>query len=374
MSGHDQYHGRETDATPGATDSCGHAPNPGRRRLLGAGIAGVALGATAWPGRVGARTPDPSAAPGRLPKLTLAGPFAAVSYPLIRIAESGALSDVADKVEFVQWKNPDQLRALAVGQSAEFIAAPSNVAANLYNRGVPLQLLNIGVWGILWLISRDAARKRLDDFRGEEILMPFRNDMPDILFRLTAERLGINPDKDFALRYVASPIDAMQMLLTRRADHALLAEPAVSMGLRKSGAFPVSVVAPELHRSVDLQAEWGRAFGRPPRIAQAGICALGEAVIGNAALIGRFQRAYAEALAWCKAQPQACGEQVVRHIDMLTPEGVADSLDADNFAFETASAARPELEFFFRQLLARQPGLVGGKLPADSFYLPATGV
>lgn len=345
--------------------------NPGRRRLLAAGLAGTAL-ALGAPWHAGAQSPAKTPTPPkRLPKLTLAGPFAAVSYPLIRIAESGALADVADTVEFVQWKNPDQLRALAVGKSAQFIAAPSNVAANLYNRGVPLQLLNISVWGILWIISREAHLKRLSDFRGKEIVMPFRNDMPDIMLRIIAERQGINVDKDFALRYVASPIDAMQMLLTRRANHALLAEPAVSVGLRKSGTFPAKVIAPELHRSVDLQAEWGRAFNRPPRVAQAGVCALGEPVIADSALIGRFQRAYAEALAWCKAEPQACGEMIARRIDMLTPEGVADSLRTDAFAFMAASAARPELEFFYQQLLARQPGLVGGKLPADGFYLPA---
>ena len=350
--------------------------NTARRRLLAAG-AGLALTASAWPWRASAQpsaaVPAGASIPARLPKLTLSGPFAAVSYPLIRIVEGSMLADAADEVEFVAWKNPDQLRALAVGQSVDFIATPSNVAANLYNRGVPLQLLNISAWGILWMISRDANLKRLSDFRGKEIILHFRNDMPDITFRIVAEQQGINPDKDFTLRYVASALDAMQMLLTRRADHALLVEPAVSVGLRKSAAFPASVVAPTLHRSVDLQAEWGRVFARPPRVPQAGISALGPRSIGNTALIGRFQRAYAEALAWCKANPQACGEMVGRRIDMLTPEGVADSLRTDNFMFMTADQARPELEFFFQQLLSRQPGLLGGKLPADKFYLSAAG-
>ena len=65
----------------------------------------------------------------------------------------------------------------------------------------------------------------------------------------------MNPDKDVKLRYVATPMEAMQLLLMRRADNALLAEPAVSMGLRKSGSFPVSIIAPELHRGIDIQAE-----------------------------------------------------------------------------------------------------------------------
>ena len=119
--------------------------------------------------------------------------------------------------------------------------------------------------------------------------MPFRGDMPDIIFRLLAEHEGLAVGKDITLRYVASPIDAMQLLITRRADHALLAEPAVSMGLRKTHSFPVSVIAPELYRSVDLQEEWGRVLKRPPRIPQAGIAALG-GVEGAGALLARFEQ------------------------------------------------------------------------------------
>lgn len=64
------------------------------------------------------------------------------------------------------------------------------MAANLYNRGVPLQLLNVSVWGMLALVSRTPGRHTLADFKGEEIAMPFRADMPDILFQLLARAQG----------------------------------------------------------------------------------------------------------------------------------------------------------------------------------------
>ncbi len=99
--------------------------------------------------------------------------------------------------------------------------------------------------------------------------------MPDILFGLLADRLGLDPRRDFSLRYVPTPFDAIQLLLTRRADHALLPEPAVSMVLRKSESFPVSIVAPSLYRGVDLSQAWGRILDREPRIPQAGIAAVG---------------------------------------------------------------------------------------------------
>jgi NitT/TauT family transport system substrate-binding protein len=308
----------------------------------------------------------------KLPKLVLAGPFAAVSYPFYRMVDSGALRDVAETVEMRPWKDPDQLRALALDPKtpAHFMAMPSNVAANLYNRGVRLQLINISTWGVLWMVSRQAGLKTLADFTGKEIVMPFRADMPDIVFQALVQQQGLDARKDFQLRYVSNPLDAMQLLITRRADHALLAEPAVSVALRKTQSFPISVVAPTLHRSVDLQAEWGRLFKRPARIPQAGIVAMG-AMVERTDVIQKVQSAYAAALLWCEEQPDACGQLVAGQVKMLTPEGVADSVRVDNTAFVTAADARAELAFFFRLLYERQPALLGGKLPDAGFYLGA---
>ena len=297
----------------------------------------------------------------------LAGPFATVSNPLIRIVDAGLLADVAEKVEFVSWRTPDQLRAMALKGEADFLAMPSNLSANLYNRGLKLQQMNIGIWGILWMVARRDGLKTLADFKGQEVVMPFRGDMPDALFRLLCRKQGIDPDKDMTLRYVASPLDAMQLLITRRADNALLADPAVAVGLRKSQSFPISVVAPSLYRSVSLQEEWGRVFNRAPRMPQAGIVMLGSQ-LGNTALARRFEEACEEAQQWCEANPDECGQIVARRIEMLTPEGVADAIRADKSDMVVASKARSELEFFYQQLLEMQPGLVGGKLPDDGFY------
>jgi NitT/TauT family transport system substrate-binding protein len=303
----------------------------------------------------------------KLPKLTLAGPSAAVSNALIRMVDSGALADLAEVVEFVPWRDPDQLRMMALDGRADVLAMPTNVAANLYNRGAKLQLINVSTWGVLWLVSRDPALKSLADLRGKELAMPFRGDMPDIVLQLLAAQQGIDVKKDLQLRYVASPVDAMQLLVMRRVDHALLAEPAASMALRKTGSFPLSVIAPELHRSVDLQREWGRVFAREARIPQAGIAVMG-ALRGRPALVARIEAEYARALGWCKDNAEACGKAVAARIDMLSAQAVTDSIAVSQLKAVSARDARTELEFLFAHLVASTPALVGGKLPDDAFY------
>ena len=300
-------------------------------------------------------------------KLVLAGPPTTVSYPLLHMLESGALDAVAGQVQFRLWSNPDQLRALTLEGGADFTAMPTNVAANLYNRKVPLRLSNVSVWGMLWLVSRNPELKTLADFKGEEIAVPFRADMPDIVFTFLAERAGLDPRRDFTLRYMATPMDAMQLLVMRRLDHALLAEPAVSMALRKTRSFPVSVVAPELYRSVDLQAEWGRLLQTEARIPQAGMVVLGEAR-QDERLVQQLEAAYAASHQWCLAQPVECGELAARHIDILTAEAATDSINSLPRHYASAAEARPELERFLQLLLERQPASVGGKLPDAAFY------
>ena len=130
---------------------------------------------------------------------------------------------------------------------------------------------------------------------------------------------------------------------------------------------PVGLIAPDLHRSVDIQQEWGKAFGRPARIPQAGIVVTGE-LRERSGLVERIAGAYAESLDWCNAHAVECGRLVAKHIDMLSPEAVADSIAAAPLQAVPAPKARAELEFLFGRLLDSNPALIGGRMPPDDFY------
>lgn len=306
----------------------------------------------------------------RLEKLVIAGPMANVSHPMIRMVQSGALNDVAKQVEFRLWKNPDELRAMVVSGSVDIAAVPTNVAATLHNKGAEVRLISVSIWGILGMISRDDSLKTLEDFKGKTIAVPFRSDMPDLILTGLIKQAGLDPDRDFDLRYLPTPIDAMQHLILRRVDHALLAEPAISMAMRKTRSFPVSLIAPELFRSVSIEAEWGRLFSAPSKIPEAGVAAVGKTA-QNAQVIDRFLEEYQKAIAWYQNNPVEAGEMAAAEIPQLQAEGVADSIAHVRFDNIRADKARPELEKLFNLMMAGDPKSVGGKLPGDNFYYGA---
>lgn len=303
----------------------------------------------------------------KIEKLVIAGPFASVSHPIMYMIETGALNDVAKKVEFRLWKNPDELRALVLNNEVQFTAIPTNVGAILYNKGVDIKLLNVSVWGILGMITRDENLKTLKDFKGKKIAMPFRADMPDIVFEQIVKAQGMNIKKDFDIQYFSSPMDAMQMLIMRRVDHALLAEPAISMALRKTKSFPLKLIAPDLYRSADLQTEWGKTFKVEAKLPTAGMAFLGK-VEGNEHLIKRFNDEYEKSLKWYKNNPKEAAALTVQTLDMLEEKGLEDSISHVQLDYISAQDAKKDLEFFFDILKESNPKVIGGKLPDESFY------
>ncbi|WP_419768208.1 ABC transporter substrate-binding protein [Arcobacter sp.] len=299
--------------------------------------------------------------------IKVAGPFASVSHPIIHMANNQSLKDMGINIKFVLWKNPDELRALILSKDINFIAIPTNVAANLYNKGVDIKLLNVSIWGILGMISRNPDLKTLKDFKGKEIAVPFRADMPDIVLKELIKKSGLDPQKDFKLRYVSSPIDAMQMLILRRVDHALLAEPAISIALRKTKSFPISVVAPDLYRSVDLQEEWGKLFATKAKLPQAGIAYIGDTK-GKEKLINRFLEEYSKSLEWYKQNSIEASKLIVKELPMLEEKGLADSIAHISFESIKAIDAKEELDFFFNILKKSEPKSIGGEIPNSNLY------
>ncbi len=302
----------------------------------------------------------------KLAEVRLSGPGAFLSLPLIYMAESGALNDIAEKTTFQLWKNPDQLRLFVLDQKTDFIALPSNVAANLYNRGVPLKLVNIAAWGGLWLVSRRENVAHLADLKNEEIAIPFRGDMPDILFELNAAKENLNVQKDFKIRYLANIFDALQLLILRQVDHALLPEPAASMALEKSQSLPVSVIAPKLYKALRFETLLKENFNNQ-KLPQAGIAAVNHAA-QNFALQNRIYAEYQKALAFCEENAATCAKMMMKYAPMLSTNVVVESLKSRDLNPQKTADVASDLKEFFLLLNQQNPKLIGGKMPDDSFF------
>ncbi len=305
-------------------------------------------------------TSGPSA---KLDKLTLVAPPGPMAIPLAYIAVNNKLADVADKTEVVIWENPDQLMAYVAGKQGDFVTMPSNSSAIFYNKGLELQLLDISVWNITYLIAADPTAGSFADIKGQSLVVPFQGSVPDLMFQYVAKSQGLDPQKDFKLRYAADPTQAAQLLLTGQADNGVISE-----ALATAVVLQTATAEKPLHRALAFDYAWAEASGGTESPI-AGTVATAS-VLGKPEVVAAFGREYQAAVQWMLDNPEEAGKLVETQLPQLGLKAavMTASLKSISWRYTTAVDARASLEAFYQDLSALSPEVIGGKLPDDGFY------
>ncbi len=314
----------------------------------------------------GAATTSSSPA-AKLDKLTLVAPPGPMAIPLAYIAVNNKLADVANKTEVVIWENPDQLKAYVAGGQGDFVTMPSNNSAIFYNKGLKLQLLDISVWNITYLIAKDPTAGSFADIKGQTLVVPFQGSVPDLMFQYIAKSQGLDPQKDFKLRYAADPTQAAQLLLSGQADNGVISE-----ALATAVVLQTAKAERPLNRALAFDQAWMDASGGSDSPI-AGTVATAS-MLGRPEVIGAFEREYEAAVQWMLDNPEDAGALVETQLPQLGLKAavMTASLKSIRWKYTTAVDARASLEAFYQDLSELSPEVIGGKLPDDGFYFNHT--
>lgn len=298
-----------------------------------------------------------------LDELVLYGPPAGPSIVLAQAVASGALAPLASKVEFKVWRNPDEMRAGLTSGTMGALVLPIQVAANLYNRGMKLKLLNIMTKGLVYIVSADTDIDDFSTLKGRKLAVPFRNDMPDLVLARLLNHYGMAPGTDLVIENTGSPIEAMQMLIAGRVDAVLAPEPACTAAIMMG-----RLAGKDIRRVIDVQAVWSEATGEEPVLPQAGL-ALTDALAATSPGLGdRLQAVLETAAARVNADPQGAAKIAAPFLDLPEPV-LAASIPTSRLVAIRAGQVRQPIEAMLSTLADSDPAIIGGRLPDDGFYL-----
>jgi NitT/TauT family transport system substrate-binding protein len=300
----------------------------------------------------------------KLDKLTLVAPPGPMAIPLAYLAVNHKLAGVANKTELVIWENADQLKAMVAGKQGDFVTMPSNNAALFYNKGLELKLLNISVWNITYLVTVDGEVKSFSDIKGQSLVVPFQGSVPDVMFQYMATKEGLDPQKDFDLRYATDPTQAAQLLLAGKVQNAVLSE-----ALATAVLLQTKDAEKPLHKAFAFDKAWEKATGASGQPPIAGTAATAN-VMNRPEVIAAFEREYAAAVDWMLANPEAAGKLMALQLPQLGLKAavMTASLKSITWKYTPAAEARAPLEAFYSALSDLNPQVIGGKLPDDGFY------
>lgn len=260
------------------------------------------------------------------------------------------------------WNNPDQLRAGVASGDMKLTAAPSNVGVNLANQGIKFGMLNIMTNGLQNVLVKDASIKSIEDLVGKKLIMPFKNDMPDLVFRAICKKRGIDISK-IDITYVQTPPESVGLFLQKDYDAALSIEPMSSAAILKGKKMGVDVSV-----GFELPEIWGESFGVKPYIPQAGLIVSLDYYNANREVFEVFHNDLQNALKWILQNKQSAAKIGAQYLPAPEP-ALANAFERSNLTVTKASDMADELMSFFEVLFELNPKILGGKMPDKSLFL-----
>jgi NitT/TauT family transport system substrate-binding protein len=283
-------------------------------------------------------------------------PKSPTCIPILRMMETGALGPNV-KIDLKFYSTMDQLLAVATRNECPMLAMPVNSAVTLYNKGFDIKLLNISVWGGMYLSTTDPACRRWEDLKGKQLYVPAKGSVPDLLAQVFLKKHGLKPGEDVELVY-SNHTEIAQLLAAGKVKQAIDAEPFVTANKENVSNYRVLS---------DFRAEWRKFQGRAAAMPNFGVVVNGKFFTRNKQLMKTFNKAYQEALNWTVANPREAGELVQKHLN-ANGKLIEKAMPNFNFVFKSAAASRKDLDKYCRVLMSAKPESIGGKLPDESFY------
>lgn len=292
--------------------------------------------------------------------LSLSGPPIAESLPLLAMSQRERAWAQDFEVRFIPWHSPDMLRAMVAGGQVDAAIVTTAAACTLRNRGVNCRVALL-LESPVWIVSTRPGPDTLESLEGT-LLFPFGpGEMPELFYQAAMTgRAG-----RVETRHTGGALEALNLLLAGKGDHAMLSEPTASIAVLRARAM-ADKGAPQLVKRVDMCEAWTRAF---PGHNLASSCV---AFFGDKAddrrLLGAFPRAYTEACRWVEEHPdQALGLARSRFPALA---GQIEQGGVDRFSFKILSgeSARADALFYLARIHDVSPAAIGGEIPGNDFF------
>lgn len=253
----------------------------------------------------------------------------------------------------------DLMAAKFLSGEAQVGILPPNVAAKIASSGKGIAMAAVIGQGMLKLISADPAVTRIEDLKGKTVEVAGQGATPDYVFRRILRFYKIDPDKDIQLGYALAYPEMAQSLIAGKISLALLPEPFATMAL--AGNKSLKIVG-------DIQAEWVKAGGSD-NYPMTVLVISRDLAQKHPAAVKAIYESVQNSILWVIAHPAEAGALVEQYNLGIKAPVAAAAIPKSSYVFIPALQARPSLESLFKAFLEYAPQSIGGKLPADSFYL-----
>lgn len=288
------------------------------------------------------------AAPDGLPALTL--------VKMINEQKSLAGEEIEYKIE----KLSESLVMNLMKKEADIAIVPSNLAGQLYNKGLGYKIAGTIGWGSFYVVSREDI-KSINDLKGKEIYTIGKGLTPDIIFQTILKENGLLPQKDIKINYLAGGNELAPLYLSGKAEIVVVSEPVLSRILSKDSTSKVNI---------SLNDEWKSIFNTKRGYPQSTLVVSDELLEKNPLILDEFIRALQESITFIKSNNDKIDEYVKNAgITIIGIDILNNVLERGNIDFTLAEDGKEEYKFYFEKIAENDGKAIGGKVPDEKIFI-----
>jgi len=299
--------------------------------------------------------PDKILAPMTLRVGALKGP---TGIGMIQLFETPPALPEQASVAIEAIASADAMAARLLSGELDAAVLPVNMAAKLYNSGLPYRLLAVVGNGMVKVVTTDPAVAAISDLKGRDVYVAGQGATPEFLLRTVLPRAGIDPATGLRMIFSMPYPEIAASIVAGRIDIAVLPEPFATLALKGN---------PSARVPFQLSALWTAASGQsdyPMSVFVIRASLIEERPAAVKALLAAYRASIQRVL----ADPAAAGLLVEKHDMGLKAPIAAAAIPSCAFAFIPAKEARPAIEALLSVFLSAVPASIGSKLPDGDFY------
>ncbi|XOQ44622.1 MAG: Sulfonate/nitrate/taurine transporter substrate-binding protein [Clostridium sp.] len=287
----------------------------------------------------------------------LKGPTGLSMVKLMSDSEAGTASD---DDQFTIVSSPDEIVAKLSSGEVDVAAAPTNLAATLYNKtdgGV--QLMAVTTLGVLYVLTADGESvQSVSDLKGKTIYASGQGATPEYALNYILRQNGLEPGQDVTVEYKAEHSELASLMIAGKVKIAVLPEPFVTQVLAKNDSAKIAL---------DLTEEWNKASDEKSVLTMGCLIVRKEFAQEHKAALDSFLDDYKASAEYVNSNPAQAAK-------LSEQFGIMDSAIAEKaipncaITYMDGSEMKEKIPEFLNVLYQANPKSIGGKIPADDFY------
>lgn len=279
---------------------------------------------------------------------------------MVKLMSDNDAGSAKENYEFSLVASPDEIIAKLSSGEADIAAAPTNLAATLYNKtSGGVQLAAVTTLGVLYLLTAgDAQIDSVADLKGKTLYATGQAATPEYAIDYILRQNGLTPGKDVTVEYKGEHAELASLMIAGKADIAVLPEPFVTQVLVKNSSAKIAL---------DLTKEWQQAAGDKSVLTMGCLIVRKAFAQQNKAALDTFLDEY-------QASAEYANSNVEQTAQLSEKYGIMDAAVAQKaipncgITYMDGVEMKGKIPDFLNVLFEADPKSVGGKLPADDFY------